>query len=261
MTLMNQVWEDAIAFIKRESALLIPLALATLLVGDVIGALVRPEGSGGQSSLLANFAILAAAIWSIVGQLSITALVLKPGSSVGEAIAAGIRRLGKVLAVALILGVALALAMLPVIAPLVSAGFDPAVPESVRNVPTWAAVYTGFLAIVTAWFAARLTLVNPLLVDRNPGLVETIRTGFGLTRGIVAQIIVVLIIYIVVLVIMLNAVRFVAGSLFALLAGAVGSPFLGRVLTALMSGIVATALSMVAAVFVAMLYRRVSARL
>jgi hypothetical protein len=261
MTLMNQVWEDAIDFIKRESALLIPLALATLLVGDVIGALARPEGSGGQSSLLANFAVLAAAIWSIVGQLSITALVLKPGSSVGEAIAAGIRRLGKVLAVALILGVALALAMLPVVAALVSAGFDPAVPDSVRNVPTWAAVYTGFLAIVTAWFAARLTLINPLLVDRNPGLLEAIRTGFGLTRGIVAQIIVVLIIYIVVLVIMLNAVRFVAGSLFALLTGAVGSPFLGRVLTALMSGIVATALSLVAAVFVAMLYRRVSARL
>ena len=258
MTLMNQVWEDAVAFIKRESALLVPLALATLLAGDVVGALARPATSGAQPSLLGNFAVLAAAIWSIVGQLSITALVLKPGSSVGEAIGAGVKRLGKVLLVALLLGLVLALAMLPVVAALVSGGFNPAVPDSVRNVPTWAAVYTGFLAIVTAWFAARLMLINPLLVDRNPGALEAIKTGFALTRGIVAQIIVVLIIYLVVLVIMLNAVRFVAGSLFALLAGAVGSPFLGTVLTALASGLVATALSMVAAVYIAMLYRRVS---
>jgi hypothetical protein len=260
MTLMNQAWEDAIAFIKRESALLVPLALATLLVGDVVGALARPASPSAQSSLLANFAVLAAAIWSIVGQLSITALVLKPGSSVGEAIASGMRRLGKVLLVALLLGVALALAMLPVVVALVSYGFNPAVPDSVRNVPTWAAVYTGVLAVVTLWFAARLMLINPLLVDRNPGALEAIKTGFGLTRGIVAQIIIVLTIYLVVLVIMLNAVRFVAGSLFALLAGAVGSPFLGSVLTALASGIVASALSLLAAVFIAMLYRRVSSR-
>jgi hypothetical protein len=258
MTLMNQAWEDAIAFIKRESALLVPLALATLLVGDVVGALARPVNPGTQPSLLANFAVLAATIWSIAGQLAIIALVLKPGSSVGEALRAGVARLGKVLLVALLLGVGLTIAMLPVVAALVSSGFNPAVPDSVRNLPAWAVVYMGFLAIVVMWFAARLILINPLLVDRNPGPLDAIKTGFGLTRGIVAQIIVVLIVYLVVLVIMLNAVRFVAGSLFALLAGAVGSPFFGKVLTALASGLVATVLSLVAAVFVAMLYRRVS---
>jgi hypothetical protein len=258
MTLMNQAWDDAMAFIRRESSLLVPLALATLLVGDVVGALARPANPATAPSALANLAMLAAAIWSIVGQLSITALVLKPGSSVGDAIGLGVRRLGKVLLVALMLGVALTIALLPVVVALISSGFSPSVPESVRNVPTWAGFYIGILTVLVMWVAARLILVNPLLVDKNPGPLAAIKAGFGLTRGIVAQIIVVLVIYLIVLVILLNAVRFVAGSLFALIGAAADSAFLGLVLTALASGLVATALSTVAAVFIAMLYRRVS---
>lgn len=256
MTLMNQAWDDAMAFIRRESALLIPLALATVFVGDVVGTLAQGGKPGAEPSGVAFVAILAAAVWSIVGQLSLNALVLRPGLSVGEAISVGVARLGKTILIGILLGIGLFIALVPVGAALIASGFNPQNPEAMRDLPTWAAFYVGLLSIVMLWIGARLLLLNPLLVDRNPGVIATIKESFGLTRGIAAQIVLVLLIYIIVLAILTGAVRFVVGSIAALIAAAAGSQFLGSVITALASGLMATALSLVAAVFIACLYAR-----
>lgn len=258
MISMNQAWDDAVAFIRRESTLLVPLALATFLVSDVVGTLVGPKDTGAQPSGLATLFVLIATLWSIVGQLSIMSLVLKPGLSVAEALRIGISRLGKVVIVALILAAVFVVAMLPVVVSMLSSGVNPALPDTFRNLPVWASLYALFAMGGLVWLAVRMILANALIVDRNPGISDVFKTGFALTRGIVAQIFLVLLIYVIVLLILSGAVRFVAGSLFALIGGAIGSPFAGAVMTALVSGLVSAALSLVAAVFVASLYRRVS---
>lgn len=254
MTAINEAWEDTRAFIRREASLLAPLALATLFVADVVGTLARPTDPATQASALGTFVMLASAVWSIVGQLAITALVLKPGASVGEALALGGARLGKVLLIALLLGLGLSLMMMPVVMAIVQSGANPAQPETMRNIPGWAAIYALFLMIVMIWAGARLIFINALVVDRNPGAVAAIRTAFAMTRGMVAQIILALIVYLVVLFVLMSAIRGVAGSAFALVGAAVGSAFTGNVLSAIVAGLVATALSAVAAVFVASLY-------
>lgn len=253
---MNQAWDDAMAFIRRESGLLIPLALATVFVGDVVGTLAQADAPNSKMSGIASIVVLLAAVWSIVGQLSLSALVLRPGSSVGEAIRMGASRLGKVVLVGLIIAGVFVLALIPVVAALQASGFDPRNPESLRQMPSWAAFYIGLLSIMMLWIGARLLLLNPLIVDRNPGAITALKSAFTMTRGIAAQILLVLIIYLVVLAIMTGAVRFVVGSLAAVVGAALGQPFLGVVLTALASGLMATALSLIAAVFVACLYAR-----
>jgi hypothetical protein len=256
MTLMNQAWDDAMAFIRRESALLIPLALATVFLGDVIGTLAQSRAPDAQPSGFSTIVFLIAALWSTVGQLSITALVLRPGSSVGEAIRIGVARLGKLLLIALILAGGFLLAMIPVATALASAGFNPENPQSLSQMPTWAAFYVGLLSVVMLWVVARLLLLNPLIVDRNPGPIAALKSAFGMTRGIAAQILLVLVIYVIVLAILTGAVKFVVGSLAAIIGAAVGQPFLGIVLTALASGLMATMLGLVAAVYIACLYAR-----
>jgi hypothetical protein len=256
MTVINQAWDDAVAFIRRESALLIPLALATVFLGDVGGTLAQAHAPGVPPSGFAQIAFFAAALWSIVGQLSITALVLRPGSSVGEAIGMGVARVGKLLLVALMLAAVFVIALLPVAVGLIGAGFNPENPQSLSQMPTWAAFYVGLLSVVMVWVGARLLLLNPLIVDRNPGAIRAVKAAFAMTRGIAAQIVLVLLIYLIVLGILTGAVRFVVGSLAAVIAAAVGQPFLGVVVTALASGLMATALGLVAAVFIACLYAR-----
>lgn len=258
MNSMNQAWDDTVGFIRRESSLLVPLALATFLVADVAGTLAGQRVPGAQPSGLNAIVIIVAALWSIVGQLSIMALVLKSRMSVAEALRMGVARLGKALVVALLLAAVFVVAMLLAVAGLLSSGVNPATPETFRNAPTWVSFYALAAFAGLAWLGVRLILANALIVDRNPGIVDTLRKGFAMTRGIVAQILLALLVYLVMLAVLTSAMRFVAGSLFALLGRALGSPFAGVVLTALTSGLVAAVLSLVAAVFVAMLYRRVS---
>ncbi len=254
---MNQVWDDSIGFIRRESALLVPLALATLYIGDVVTGLASAARTGTDPRPLATFAILAGAIWSIVGQLSIVSLVLMPGQSVGEALRHGVSRLGKVLLIALLLGVVVATAMLPLAVAAVASGADPTDPASLQNLPGWVELLLVVVLAALVWLGIRLALMNALIVDRNPGVVDAIRRSFALTRGIAARLFLVVALYLIVLAIVSSAVRFVAGTGFTLLGSVLESPFSAMVLTALVSGLVSTSLSLVATVFLAMLYRRV----
>lgn len=260
MISMNQIWDDSIAFIRREFALLLPLALATLYVGDVVANLATGFSTPATPNPFATIAILAATIWSIVGQLSIVSLVLKPGQSVGEALAHGGARLGKVILVALLLGIVVALALSPIGAVAIAYGANPEAPESFQKLPGW----LGLLVLVTlaalVWLGIRLALMNALIVDRNPSVLDTIKGGFALTKGITARLFLIVLLYGLMVLVLGSAVKFVAGSLFALIGAGLGSPFAGAVMAALVGGIVNAGLSLVATVFLAMLYSRLQHR-
>ncbi len=247
------------AFIRRESALLVPLAFATIYVADVVAALTQAAATRpAESHAFAPFAIIAAALWSIVGQLSIVSLVLKPGQSVGEALSHGLSRLGKVIVIALLLGLVVSVALLPVAVAAVASGADPAKPESLQNLPGWVSLMMLVVIGGLIWLGVRLALMNALIVDRNPGVIETLKGGFALTRGITARLFLVVLLYGVVLLVMSAAVKYVAGTMFELLARLLESPLVGTVLTALVTGLVSTAMSLIATVFLATLYRRAS---
>ncbi len=257
MISMNQIWDGSIAFIRKEAALLVPLALATLYLGDVVTTLAQGGATPAKPNLLATIAMLAGTIWSIVGQLSIVSLVLKPGQSVGESLAHGAARLGKVLLVAVMLGVVVALALTPIAVVAVANGANPAVPETLQKLPSWLGLI--MLAVVGGliWLGIRLSLMNALIVDRNPGVLDALRRGFKLTQGIAARLSLVIILYALVLLVLGSAVKFVAGSLFSLIGTALGSDFAGAVMTALVGAIVNASLALIATVFLATLYRAV----
>jgi hypothetical protein len=260
MISMNQVWDDSIAFIRRESALLVPLALATVYVADVVASLATGASEPGKANAMVTIAIVAAAIWSVVGQLSIVSLVLQPGQSVAEALAHGLSRLGKVVLVALLLGFAISIAVVPIAVAFVASGVNPQDPASLQTLPGWVSLLVLIALGVLIWLGVRLALMNAFIVDRNPGVIEALKGGFALTRGIAARLFFVVALYGLMLAVLSSAVRFVAGSLFALIGAAIESPFAGSVMTALVSGLVTTTLSLAATVFLAMLYRRVSGR-
>lgn len=258
MISMNDIWDETVALARREAALLIPVALATIYVGGVISTLASSAAKPTEPNMLVMVATVISMLLSIIGQLSIVSLVLKPGQSVGEALAHGASRLGKVVLVALLLGVVLAFAFLPLAIGAAAAGFDPANPEAVRRLPGWLLFMILLTSAFVIWVAIRLALMNALIVDRNPGVIESIKTGFALSRGVASRLFLLAALYGTIWVVLSFAVRFVAGSMFALIGAAMGSPFAGVVMTALVSELVTTALSLMLTIFLALLYRRVS---
>ena len=258
MISMNQVWDDSVAFIRRESALLVPLALATVYVGGVAANLARGFSPPDKPSAIAGLFVLAALIWSTVGQLAVMSLVLSPGQSVGEAIRHGFARIGKVVLIGLLIVLVMSVALLPVGVAALANGADPKNPVTFENVPTSVTLMLLVTMAAFIWLSVRLCLVSSLVVDRNPGVIEAIKRAFSLTKGITSRLILVAVLYFAMVLILGSAVQFVAGSMFALLGRALESPFAGAVMTTLVLGLVSTALSLIATVFLATLYRRVS---
>jgi hypothetical protein len=257
MISMNQVWDDSVAYIRRESALLVPLALATIYFGGVVASLAQGGTTPDKPNILASIIALVGLIWSTVGQLAVMSLVLRPAQSVGEALQHGLARLGKVVLVGLLLILMISVALLPIGAVALASGLDPKNPQTLQNVPGWVSLLLLVLIAGFGWLSVRLSLMSALIVDRNPGVIEALKGGFALTRGIAARLILVAILYFAMVLILGSAVQFVAGSIFELLGRALGSPFAGAVMTTLVLGLISTALSLVATVFLATLYRRV----
>jgi hypothetical protein len=254
MISMNQIWDDTIAFIRREQALLVPVALATLLIGDVIGSLATGAGPEGQPSSAGFLPMLLALLISFFGQLTIIALVLRPGRTVGEAMRLAVSCYGKLLLVLLVVMALVAAAMIPIAIAVQLSGVDMSSPESMANLPGWVSLIMVIVLGGLIWFGIRLSLINGLIVDRNPPLFEAMKSALVMSKGISARLAVIAVVYLVTALILTSATRFVLGSGFALLGNAIGSPFLGKVLTALGTGLVGTALSTIATVFLAILY-------
>lgn len=254
---MNAIWDETVVFIKREERLLGPLALATLFVGDAVASLAGAAMPQGQLPPLPMAIFVAALLWSMTGQLAILALTLRPGASVGEALRAGLANLWKVAVILLLFTGLFCLALIPLGIGLASAGYDTAALQAPGGLPRGATIYIGVVAGMLTIAALRLALTSGAMVGGD-GPFAAMAASFRLTRGLTLRLLALLLIYLTVLLVLTGAVRFVFGSAFMLLARLIESPFTGLVLTVLATAAAATAVNVVACVFMALLYRAAS---
>jgi len=258
MISMSAIWDETVAYVRTEFALLVPLALATLLVGNVVFELARQTLPPDGSNPAAVMAMILAALWSVTGQLAVVALILRPGSSVGEGLALAGKRLIYVIGIGMLILAGTVLLLAPVVYAVATSGFDPKAPETIALVPTWVSFYILPALAILVWLTVRLALINPLIVDRAPGFVETLQRGFTLTRGIAWRLLAMLLLYALVAFLISTVASFIFGSVFVLIGKAAGSEFLGTALTALLDGAVSSALTLLATVFTTILYIRIS---
>lgn len=252
---VSEIWDETMAFVRREWGLLAPVSLALLglsnvaaeLAGNAMGA-DGPVGGPGW----AVFVFVASVLVSQFGQLAIIALALTPGQSVGEALGVAARRMPKLIAITILLSMIVMVAALPLAVVLASNGIDFGTPPD--RLPLSAAlavfVFMGFLA----WLFVRLLPLNPLLVDADRSIVDTLKSTFGMTRGHATILLGLSALYLLVSLITTGAVTFVVGSAFGLLGQATGVPYAGPLMGALAGGMVAAALGAISNVFLTRIY-------
>src|SRR3546814_9790977 len=110
---LSSVSDDTGAFFRREAGLVMTVAFATFGLGLLLVELMTPDPAAGGQVTPGNWMLwlVPAALLGIVGQLTISLLVLTPGTSVREAMGAGLRRLPTVLLVTLVLGLVAGIAI------------------------------------------------------------------------------------------------------------------------------------------------------
>jgi hypothetical protein len=257
---MSAIWDESAALIRRESHLMVPLALATVGIGSVLSGLAQPETPAAGVGAIGVIGFVVGNILGLIGNLAMIALALMPGMSVGESLRLAVARMPKMLGIAGLFVIALIVLMIPIVIILKMSGAPISANMTAEELPAMAILLLLIVGAVLLYVSARLLTLSAVLVDRNPPVIETIKSSFASTNEIAAKIVSVMLLFIVVTQVVSSAAESISGILFGMLGKALGAPMLGNGLTLLVTGMVSALLSIVSTVFGAMLYRKLSAQ-
>src|SRR5437763_1882704 len=154
---LSQAWEEAKAIITREGRLFGSVALALVVLPQVILAVVGLP-VGPQATSISEIIYIAAVLFGFVAQIAINRLAIGPSVTVRDAIALGFVRLVSVFAVMVVLALAMVLITI-VFALILSAAGAMTLPNSGQP-PSPSLV--ALLVVLTALIFAILQLVFPI---------------------------------------------------------------------------------------------------
>jgi hypothetical protein len=264
MVRIGTVWDRTVEVLKGRANILVPIAIVSLFLPSVVNtglAAFGPTGTGGAGTggvaLLGMVVALAVLLANIWGQLAMLAVATHPATTRADAGRQATARLLPALGVILALGVLFALALVPVVGAIMSAGVDLTRGSvSVQSLPPGVSGFVGLYSLVLLVVAfvvgARLILLNPVILNERRGLGAVMRS-FRLTRGLTLKIVGVMILFAIVLLIPMLAVQAVVGVIARLILGADSLPAIAF-LAGTAGAAVTSLFSVVAAAFTAQLY-------
>lgn len=260
---ITTAWNESAAFVAREARLLFPLAFMLMALPVALMEAVMPRSEPNQLPEAGPWVIIAlvALLASLLGNLSLNRLALKPGISVGEAVRHAASRFLPMLGAVLLLAAA-GLAMVMVIALVVVVLVTGGAPAADPSVPSEAMQRASLLMLavlipIFLYISARLLPMPPVAVSEPGGPFTIISRSWRLTKGHGLKLFGFVLIVALLMSVLRLAIRSVLGSLLII---AAGPPEPGSV-TALLIITVMCAVNVVLTVYLATLVARIYAQL
>lgn len=252
---ITECWNETVAFVAREAGLLFPVAFALIALPNVVFQFVSPRPEAVEQSLAAGVPpgpwiifMIPALLLSLLGALALTGLALRPGQTVGQALAESARRLLPALGAAILLVLVGVLAALPfvMIAGLISGG----------NATVAGAIVTPVMLVIFVVLGVRMIFLNPVAMMEPLGPIGILRRNWALTHGQGFKLFAFLVLAMLVLLVVMLAVQFVFGSIIVLTVGSPEENDLALLLLLLINSLVNTAAMVYVTVMIARLYSK-----
>lgn len=252
---IGKAWEESVAFVRREGQLLFPVALLFLAVPFAVILQMIPADymhiEPGQTASLptlplsVKLGLAAAIVIGFVGTLTLYALALKPGISVGEALRLGVRRL-PVLAGAMAL-VVIAYLFAVVVLSLLAGMLALAIGSAV-------AVTLALVILIPAliFVATRLVLINAVVVDRPVSAIDGLKQAWALTASQIWR----LIFFMAVLVLLGTVAQMAVQILFGVIGGLLGGADAARAASDIAVAAATAVIQLYFLVMIARIYRQ-----
>lgn len=252
---ISEAWNETTAFVRREAQLIFPVAFLLISLPGALMQAAMPVVVPGElpppGLWLALFPV--AILLAMIGNIAINRLALRPGTSVGESLQHGARRLIVLLAASLLVGVGFMLALIPVVLVLSAL----IVATGTPGVGVVLAFIFMFPLIFFVWVRLAL-LLTPIAAAEEVGPIALIRRSWALTDGHALKLLGVLLLMVVLALVVSMAVGAVAGLLILVLAGPPLPGTLGGWLLLIVSALVQAVLSSVFAVLIARVYAQLT---
>lgn len=241
---IGKAWEEAVALVAREAALLFPVALLFVaLPGLILQEMTPPQLQAWFAAPKTDtipamppgfaLAMLLTIVLIWFGSLALFALALRPGISVGEALRMSVARLPVLIGTALVVVAAVVAAFVAVA--LVGVVFSLAS----KQLSAAFGLLLGLGGVGLIFFASiRLVLLNPVVIDGRLGVMESLRRAWALTRGYFWRLFGFLVIVMLLSTVAGSAAQAVIGLLGGLVAGPDGARLAGGLAGAAVSSIV-----------------------
>lgn len=242
---ISRAWDETKAVLRRDGRLIVPIALAFLLLPGVVSELAMPSTDPASSTATKQLVMLVVLLLGFAGQLAVQWLSINSGETVGGALRRAVGRVPALLLAGLLIIIPLSILIAPVAAPIL------ANPE---NPPPGAVL--GMMAIMLAVLLplSRFSLAAPVTVAEKAGPIAMLRRSWGLTSGSTLKLYGLLLLVLILALILIAAVQMAVGSL-AILAFGQPEPWsLSALLIALATQGVAAIVSVTLSIIFARLY-------
>lgn len=250
---ITDAWNETASFMGREGRLALPVGFMLIALPGAIVQAATPAAQPNQLPEPGPWLALVpfALVVTLIGNLAISVLALRPGISVGEALQQGARRFLPVLGAALLVGLGSMAALLPVV--LLAAGFAVAL-----GIPALAALPALLVIPLLIFLWTRLLLANPIGAVETGGPVTILKRSWSLTAGHFWQLLGFLILLLIVAVVASGAVAAVGGTVIALAFGPPQPDSLSFYLLLILSTLIQAGLATVFGVMVARIYAQLA---
>lgn len=248
-------WDDTRRFIAREQALLLPIGLATFGVGALLLELVVPQATNPSEVKAGAWVLwlLPIMLLLLTGNLALSRIAQRPGSSVEENFVVAFRLLPR--AVVTMIAFSFAVGLIGAVVGMIAGGLALLFGLGAANA---SALVTATLLTLGFWSSVRLALMWPVLADRNSRPIETIALSLSATRGYAMGLGGLFFLSGIIYLVSAVVLHLAGGSVMMIIARLVGEPTLGRflesILTAGFNALFMTAWT----VFLARLYVRLA---
>jgi hypothetical protein len=244
---ISQAWEETRAVLAQDGKLILTVALAMIVLPGIVLDVTMPDTPAGQMPEGGAWVAVAvvAGLLSLVGQLAIIRLAMRPHISVGEAIVHGGRRLLPYLAAALIW-------VLPFI--VAASLLFAAVPEGATKPPPAVSLALIIVIVIGLYLAVRFILMSAVASAEPSAPLAILRRAWAITSGNWWRLFGFMILFGIGALVLIWAVSSVVGVFAQLALGEVGRKTIAGLVVIMISQLVSALLFMTFFVMLARLY-------
>ena len=175
---ISRAWDETRDIFQRDGRLLIAVALALIVLPEVVAGLIAPpQTTSVEVPTAVQFMRLAVGLISLIGQLALIRLALGPSTTVGAAIGHGARRFPSAFGALFIVILAVAIPFGLILAAM---GVNPA---NATKVPSGASVVLLVLAVAALLVLVRFTMISPVASAEDIGPFAVLKRAWQVTKG------------------------------------------------------------------------------
>jgi hypothetical protein len=257
---VSKAWEETRAIIARDNRLFAALALALVGLPATITGLVNPKGiTDSATPFWVDLVVLAASLAALEGQLALIRMALGPATTVGDAVAHGLRRMPTYLLSAIIIGCGLLIVAVPFVLVLIAAGVQVDNEAELVRSPAFMVIALLYFFLL-CFVGVRMLMSSPVASAERIGPVAIIRRSWELTSGHGWSLLGFVLLFFLAAVVFVMAIGAAIGIVVGLLIGPIEPMSVSALVVSLVQALVQAAVTTVLAVMLARMYVQLAGR-